>query len=160
MSKDKFPVTPAIRTLRENQVDFIEHPYKYEEGGGTEVAARELGVDEHLVIKTLVMEDDQKNPFIILMHGDKQVSTKELARAMNVKSVHPCDPQVAFKHTGYMVGGISPFGTKKRLRVYVEETILSLPRIFINAGRKGLLFEMSPADVVKILRPTPVRVAR
>ncbi len=160
MSKDKFPVTSAIRTLRENQVDFIEHPYKYEEGGGTEVAARELGVDEHLVIKTLVMEDDQKTPFIILMHGDKQVSTKELARAIGVKSVHPCDPQIAFRHTGYMVGGISPFGTRKKLRVYVEETILSLPKIFINAGRKGLLCEMAPAELVKVLKPAPVQVAR
>ena len=146
--------------LRENRVDFIEHPYRYEEGGGTEIAAKELGVDEHLVIKTLVMEDDQKAPFIILMHGDKQVSTKELARVAGVKTVHSCDPQVAFKHTGYMVGGISPFGTRKRLRVYVEETILSLPRIFINAGRKGLLFEMSPADLIKVLSPIPVHVAR
>ena len=160
MSKDKFPVTSAIRMLRENQVDFVEHSYKYEEGGGTEVAAKELSVDEHLVIKTLVMEDDQKAPFIVLMHGDKQVSTKELARGMGVKSVHPCDPQVAFRHTGYIVGGISPFGTKKKLRVYVEKTILSLPKIFINAGRKGLLCEMSPADLTKILQPTPVHVAR
>ena len=146
--------------LRENQVDFIEHPYQYEEGGGTEVADKELGVDEHLVIKTLVMEDDQKAPFIVLMHGDKQVSTKELARGIGVKAVYPCDPQVAFRHTGYMVGGISPFGTKKKLRVYVEETILSLPRIFINAGRKGLLCEMSPAELIKVLKPIPVRVAR
>jgi Cys-tRNA(Pro) deacylase len=160
LSKDKFPVTSAIRMLRENQVDFIEHPYKYEEGGGTEVAAEELGVDEHLVIKTLVMEDDQKALFIILMHGDKQVSTKDLARGIGVKTVHPCDPQVAFRHTGYMVGGISPFGTKKKLRVYVEETILSLPRIFVNAGRKGLLCEMSPAELVKVLQPIPVHVAR
>jgi Cys-tRNA(Pro) deacylase len=160
MSKDKFPVTSAIRTLRENHADFIEHPYKYEEGGGTEVAARELGVDEHLVIKTLVMEDDQREPFIVLMHGNKQVSTKELARGMGVKSVHPCDPQVAFRHTGYMVGGISPFGTKKKLRVYVEETILNLPRIFINAGKKGLLCEMSPSELIKVLNPVPVRVAR
>jgi Cys-tRNA(Pro) deacylase len=160
LSKDKFPVTSAIRMLRENQVDFIEHPYKYEEGGGTEVAAKELGVDEHLVIKTLVMEDDQKAPFIILMHGDREVSTKELARGIGVKSVHPCDPQVAFRHTGYMVGGISPFGTKKRLRVFVEETILTLPRIFINAGRKGLLCEMSPGGLIKVLKPAPVRVAR
>ena len=160
MSKDKFPVTSAIRMLRENQVDFIEHPYNYEEGGGTEVAAKELGVDEHLVIKTLVMEDDQKVPFIILMHGDKQVSTKELARGIGVKSVHPCDPQVAFRHTGYMVGGISPFGTKKKLPVYAEETLLSLPRLFINAGRKGLLCEMSPAELINVLKPVPVRVAR
>ena len=160
LTKDKFPATPAIRVLRENQIDFIEHPYKYEEGGGTETAAKALGVDEHLVIKTLVMEDDQKSPFIILMHGDKQVSTKNLARVIDVKTVTPCDAHVALKHTGYMVGGISPFGTKKRLPVYVEETILSLPKIFINAGRKGLLFEMSPTDLIKLLRPTPVRVAR
>jgi len=160
LSKDKFPVTSAIRMLRENQVDFIEHPYKYEEEGGTEVAAKALGVDEHLVIKTLVMEDDQKAPFIILMHGDREVSTKKLARGIGVKWVHPCDPQVAFRHTGYMVGGISPFGTKKKLRVYAEETILSLPRIFINAGRKGLLFEMSPAGLIKVLMPVSVHVAR
>ncbi len=160
MTKDKSPVTPAIRFLRENQVDFIEHPYTYEEGGGTEVAARCLGVDEHRVIKTLVMEDDQKKPFIVLMHGDKQVSTKNLAREIGVKSVTPCDPEVALRHTGYMVGGTSPFGTKKPLPVYVEETILSLPRIYINAGRKGLLFEMSPTDLVKVLKPQPVKVAR
>jgi Cys-tRNA(Pro) deacylase len=106
------------------------------------------------------MEDDQKAPFIILMHGDKQVSTKELAREIGVKSVHPCDPQVAFRHTGYMVGGISPFGTKKKLRVYAEETLLGLRRIFINAGRKGLLCEMSPAELIRVLKPVPVRVAR
>ena len=160
MTKDKFPVTAAIRFLRENQVDFIEHPYKYEEGGGTETAAKSLGVDEHLVIKTLVMEDDQRRPFIVLMHGDKQVSTKTLARVMGVKSVASCGPEVALKHTGYMVGGISPFGTKKRLAVYVEETILSLPRIFINAGRRGLLFEMSPTDLLRVLRPNSVQVSR
>jgi len=160
VTKDKFPVTSAIRFLRENQVDFIERPYKYEEEGGTGVAAKELGVDEHLVIKTLVMEDDQKKPLIILMHGDRQVSTKELARVVGVKTVIPCAPQVALKHTGYMVGGISPFGTKKGLPVYIEETILSLPRIFINAGRRGLLCEMSPADLVRVLKPVPVRAAR
>jgi len=160
LTKDKFPVTAAIRFLRENQVDFIEHPYKYEEGGGTEIAAKSLGVDEHLVIKTLVMEDDQRRPFIVLMHGDKQVSTKTLARVMGVKSVASCGPEVALKHTGYMVGGISPFGTKKRLPVYVEETILSLPRIFINAGRRGLLFEMSPTDLLRVLRPISVQVSR
>jgi Cys-tRNA(Pro) deacylase len=160
LTKKKLPVTSALRFLRENQVDFIERPYKYEEEGGTEVAAKALEVDEHLAIKTLVMEDDQKAPFIILMHGDKQVSTKALARTIGVKSVNPCTPQVALKHTGYMVGGISPFGTKNPLPVYVEESILSLPKIFINAGRRGLLCEMSPADLIKVLRPIPVRVAR
>ena len=160
MTKDKLPVTSAIRFLRENRADFIERPYKYEEEGGTEVAAKMLEVDEHLVIKTLVMEDDQKRPLIVLMHGDRQVSTKELARVIGVKSIDPCAPEVALKYTGYMVGGISPFGTKKHLPVYVEETILSLPRIFINAGRRGLLCEISPADLVRVLKPVPVRVAR
>ncbi len=160
MTKEKFPVTSAIRFLKDHQVNFIERPYRYEEEGGTEVAAKALGVGEHLVIKTLVMEDDQKAPFIILMHGDKQVSTKELARTIGVKSVNPCTPEVALKHTGYMVGGISPFGTKKVLPVYVEKSILSLPKIFINAGRRGLLVEISPSDLVKVLNPIPVKVAR
>ena len=159
LTKEKFPVTLAIRFLREHQADFIERPYPYEEHGGTETAARALGVDEHLVIKTLVMEDEQKTPFIILMHGDKEVSTKALARTIGVKSVHPCTPEVAMKHTGYMVGGTTPFGTKKPLPVYVEESILSLPRIFINAGRRGLLCEMSPSDLVRVLNPKPVQVA-
>jgi Cys-tRNA(Pro) deacylase len=160
LTKERFPVTSAIRFLRENQVDFVERPYKYEEGGGTEAAAKELDVAEHMVIKTLVMEDDQKRPFIILMHGDKQVSTKELARVIGVKLVSPCTSETALKHTGYRVGGISPFGTKKSLSVYIEETILSLPRIFINAGRKGLLCEMSPIDLARVLNPVLVRVAR
>lgn len=160
MVKDKFPITPAIRFLRENRVDFIECPYKYEEEGGTEVAARVLGVDEHQVIKTLVMEDDQKKPLIVLMHGDRQVSTKALARVIGVKSVIPCTPETALKHTGYKVGGISPFGIRKSLPIYVEESILSLPKIFINAGRRGLLCGISPTDLVRILKTIPVRVAR
>ena len=160
MTKEKFPVTTAVRFLRENGIEFIERPYKYEEKGGTETSARALGVDKHLVIKTLVMEDDQKRPLIILMHGDREVSTKELARIVGVKSITSCTPEVALKHTGYMVGGISPFGTKKRLPIYIEETILSLPKIIINAGRRGLLCEISPADLVKILKPILVKVAR
>ena len=160
MSKDQVPATPAIRVLKDNKVDFILRPYKYEERGGTEVAARELGVDEHLTVKTLVMEDDRKTPVIVLMHGDKEVSTKELARILGVKAVQPCDPATASRHTGFMVGGTSPFGTKKVLPVYVEETILSLPAIYINAGRKGLLVEMKPAELTRVLKPTPVRVAR
>jgi Cys-tRNA(Pro) deacylase len=141
-------------------VDFIERPYKYEEEGGTEIAARALGVDEHQVIKTLVMEDDQKKPLIVLMHGDRQVSTKTLARMIGVKSVIPCAPETALKHTGYRVGGISPFGIRKSLPIYVEESILSLPKIFINAGRRGMLCEISPTDLVRILKPILVRVAR
>jgi Cys-tRNA(Pro) deacylase len=160
MSKDHIPATPAIRALKESRVDFVPRPYKYEERGGTEVAARELGVDEHLTVKTLVMEDDGKSPFIMLMHGDREVSTKDLARILGVKVVQPCDPAAANRHTGYMVGGTSPFGTRKSLPVYVEETILSLPVIYINAGRKGLLVEMNPADLAKVLKLAPVSAAR
>ncbi len=124
------------------------------------MAARELGVDEHLTVKTLVMEDDKKAPFIVLMHGDREVSTKEIARILGVKTVQPCDPATANRHTGYVVGGTSPFGTKKVLPVYAEETILSLPVIYINAGKKGLLVEMKPAELARILKTTPVKVAR
>jgi Cys-tRNA(Pro) deacylase len=160
MSKDHIPATPAIRVLKDNKVDFVPRPYKYEERGGTEVAARELGVDEHLTVKTLVMEDDKKEPFIVLMHGDREVSTREMARTLGVKAVQPCDPATAGRHTGYMVGGTSPFGTKKVLPVYAEETVLSLPVIYINAGKKGLLVEMKPAELVRILKTIPVKVAR
>jgi len=145
--------------LRENKVDLILRPYKYEEKGGTAVSARELGVDEHLVIKTLVMEDENRRPLIILMHGDKQVSTKSLARVLGVKSVQPCEPAMANKHTGYMVGGTSPFGTRKQLTVYVERTILDLPKIYINAGKRGLLAEMAPSELNRILKPVVVEVA-
>lgn len=158
MAKEKIPSTSAIRILNEYGVDFIPRPYKYEIKGGTQVAARELGVDEHQTIKTLVMEDEAKAPFIILMHGDKHVSTKNMARFIGSKSVTPCDPRIAQKITGYMVGGTSPFGTKKKLPVYIEESILPLPRIFINAGRKGLLVEMNPSELMKILNPIVVNV--
>jgi Cys-tRNA(Pro) deacylase len=160
MSKDHIPATPAIRVLKENRVDFVPRPYKYEERGGTEAASRELGVDEHLTVKTLVMEDEKKEPFIVLMHGDKEVSTREMARVLGVKAVQPCDPATASRHTGYQVGGTSPFGTRKVLPVYAEETLLSLPVIYINAGKKGLLVEMKPAELVRILKTTPVNVAR
>ncbi|MEW6669994.1 MAG: aminoacyl-tRNA deacylase [Thermodesulfobacteriota bacterium] len=159
MSKDKNPVTPAIRTLKEHGVEFILRPYKYEERGGTPVAARELGLDEHRVIKTLVMEDETKNPFLVLMHGDREVSTKGLARHLQVKSVRPCDPETAHRHTGYLVGGTSPFGTRKALKVYVERSILELPSIYINAGKKGLLAEISPVVLRNVLDLTPVQVA-
>jgi len=145
--------------LKEKGADFTLRAYKYEEKGGTPVASRELGVDEHQVIKTLVMEDDRKNPLIILMHGDKQVSTKNLARVLGVKSVEPCDPETAHRHTGYVVGGISPFGTRKPLRVYVESSVLDLPKIHINAGKKGLLAEMSPQELKRVLNPIAVNVA-
>ncbi|MFB3925090.1 MAG: Cys-tRNA(Pro) deacylase [Syntrophales bacterium] len=154
-----YPATPAIRQLRDSGVDFSLHSYKYEEGGGTQRASRELGVDEHQVIKTLVMEDEKKTPLIVLMHGDRQVSTKNLARTLQVKSIQTCDPRTALKHTGYMVGGTSPFGTRKKLPVYIEKSILNLPRIYVNAGRKGLLAAMSPADLDGILKPIPVCVS-
>jgi Cys-tRNA(Pro) deacylase len=159
MAKEKFPGTQAIRTLKKYGVSYTLHPYRYEEQGGTGVAAEALNVDENQVIKTLVMEDDNKEPFLVLMHGTRQVSTKALARALKAKMVKPCEPEVAHKHTGYFVGGVSPFGTKKELKVYIEESIVYLPRIYINAGRKGLLAEMSPKDLIKILDPMPVNVA-
>jgi len=145
--------------LKEKSATFILRTYKYEEKGGTPVASRELGVDEHQVIKTLVMEDDRKNPLLVLMHGDNQVSTKNLARVLGVKSVEPCDPETAHRHTGYMVGGISPFGTRKPLKVYIEESVLELPRIYINAGKSGLLAEMTPQELKRVLNPTPVNGA-
>ena len=158
MAKEKIPSTPAIRSLKEHSVIFTLRPYKYEERGGTAVAARELGCDEHETVKTLVMEDEHKHPLIILMHGDREVSTKNLARTIGTKSVTPCDPAVAQKHTGYMVGGTSPFGIRRAMPIYVEESILNLPRIFINAGHRGLLAEMDPADMARILNPQPVQV--
>jgi Cys-tRNA(Pro) deacylase len=136
--------TPATRWLREHHVEFSEHPYDYEEHGGTEVSARELGVDEHAVVKTLVMEDDRTKPLIVLMHGDRKVSTKALAREIGVKRIAPCKPEVAQRHSGFQVGGTSPFGTKKPMRTYVEESILALPAIYINGGRRGYLVGMPP----------------
>jgi Cys-tRNA(Pro) deacylase len=159
MSKDKIPVTPAILFMKKNGMAFALHPYRYEEHGGTKHSSQELGVEEHIVIKTLVMEDDRKEPLIILMHGDRQVSTKNLARLLGVKAVNPCDPHVAEKHTGYKVGGTSPFGTRKPLRIYMEESIADLPKIIINAGSRGLLAEMTPAELVRVLKPIPVNVA-
>ena len=159
MPKEKFPTTQAIRKLKEHEVNFSLHAYKYEEKGGTTAAAVELNVDEHPVIKTLVMEDDKGHPLLILMHGDKKVSTKALARFLGVKTVMPCDAQVAHRHTGYFLGGVSPFGTRKPLKVYVEASIMDLSKIYINAGKRGLLAEMSPRDLARILNIIPVNVA-
>lgn len=158
MAKVKVPVTAAIRVLRQAGVSYEEHLYQYEEKGGTSVSARELGVDEHAVVKTLIMEDEGKNPLIVLMHGDLQVSTKELARTIGVKTVTPCTPETANRHSGYLVGGTSPFGTRKRMPVYVEEGILSLPRIYINGGSRGFLVCIAAADLVRLLHPVPVQV--
>ena len=151
--------TPAIHVLRSHAIAFTEHPYRYEERGGTRVSARELGVDEHQVIKTLVMEDERKRPLIVLMHGDREVSTKMLARQVGVRTVVPCDPATAQRHTGYLVGGTSPFGTRKALPVYVERTILDLPTVYVNGGRRGLLVSMSPDAFVDVLRASAVDVA-
>ena len=151
--------TPAIHFLRAQKVSFTEHPYRYEERGGTAVSSRELGVDEHIVIKTLVMEDENKQPLVVLMHGDRDVSTKNLARQIGKKTVSPCAPEVAQKHTGYMVGGTSPFGTRKAMPVYMERTIADLDRIYINGGRRGFLIAVSPADVIRALAPTLVDAA-
>ena len=155
----KFPATQAIRTLKKHRVDFDLCPYKYEDRGGTKTAARELNLDEHLVIKTLVFETERGDPFLLLIHGDKDVSTKALARFLGVKRVNPSDSDVAHKYTGYMVGGISPFGTRKPLKVYIEESVMYLPEIYINAGRRGLLAKMSPEGLKSTLNPTLVNVA-
>ena len=151
--------TPAIHFLRKHGVAFTEHSYRYEEHGGTRVSSRELGVDEHAVIKTLVMQDEAREPLIVLMHGDREVSTKQLARQLERKTVEPCDPAVAQRHTGYAVGGTSPFGTRKELPVYVERTVLDLDRIYINGGRRGLLVSLAPSELVRVLAATPVEAA-
>lgn len=145
--------------LRRHGVTFTEHEYRYEERGGTAVSSRELGVPEHTVIKTLVMEDEQKRPLIVLMHGDREVSTKSLARQIGSKTVSPCAPEVAQKHTGYLVGGTSPFGTRKAMPVYLERSIAELDRIYINGGRRGFLIALAPADLCRALSPTLVDCA-
>jgi Cys-tRNA(Pro) deacylase len=159
MGQDKHPMTMAVRVLREHGVEFTHHPYEYEHRGGTEVSARELGVDEHAVVKTLVMEDDRKQPLVVLMHGDREVSTKNLARLLGVKSVAPCAPAVADRHSGYQVGGTSPFGTRRAMPVYMERSIADLPRIYVNGGRRGYLVGLAPEDVIRVLKPALVDIA-
>jgi Cys-tRNA(Pro) deacylase len=155
----KAPSTAATRLLRQHGVAYTEHPYRYEEHGGTRVSARELGVDEHAVVKTLVMEDDAGAPLVVLMHGDREVSTKALARQIGMRSVQICKPEVAQRHSGYLVGGTSPFGTRKPMPVYVERTILDLEKIYVNGGSRGFLVGIAPKDLVRVLSPTPVEVA-
>ncbi|WP_312439814.1 Cys-tRNA(Pro) deacylase [Janthinobacterium sp.] len=157
--KEHISETQATQLLRKHQVAFEEKPYPYEEHGGTSVSARELGVPEHEVIKTLVMQDEAAKPLIVLMHGDCKVSTKNLARAIGCKSVEPCKPEVAQRHSGYMIGGTSPFGTKKAMPVYVEESILALPRIYINGGRRGFLVALAPQVLLDVLNARPVHCA-
>ena len=151
--------TPATRWLRERHIAFSEHPYDYEEHGGTTVSARELGVDEHAVVKTLVMEDESAKPLIVLMHGDRKVSTKALAREIGVKRIAPCTPEVAQRHSGYQVGGTSPFGVKKTMRTFVEASILALPTIFINGGRRGYLVGLAPHVLIDPLAAIAVHCA-
>jgi Cys-tRNA(Pro) deacylase len=156
---DKAPVTAAVRVLREHGIAYVEHLYPYEERGGTAASAAALGVPEHDVIKTLVMEDEGRKPLIVLMHGDCEVSTKNLARLLGRKSIEPCKPEVANKHSGYVVGGTSPFGTKRPMPVYMESTIAALDTIYVNGGKRGFLVALSPSDLVKVLAPTSVSVA-
>lgn len=151
--------TPATQMLKKHGVSFTEHPYTYEEHGGTAVSARELGVDEHAVIKTLVMQDENAKPLMVLMHGDCKVSTKNLARQIGCKSVEPCKPEVAQRHSGYMVGGTSPFGSKKAMPVYAEESIFALEKIHINGGRRGYLVGLAPAVLQQVLAVKLVRCA-
>jgi Cys-tRNA(Pro) deacylase len=156
--KEHVSETPATAFLRRHDVAFTEHVYTYEEHGGTTVSARELGVDEHAVVKTLVMEDERRQPLIVLMHGDRTVSTKNLARQANLKRVEPCRPDVAQRHSGYQVGGTSPFGTRKAIPVYLEKTVLDLPKIYINGGRRGFLVGIDPQEIVRVLEPKLVEV--
>lgn len=151
--------TPATQMLHRAGVVFTEHSYDYVEHGGTAESARQLGVAEHAVIKTLVMQDDKAQPLIVLMHGDRQVSTKNLAREIGVKSVEPCKPEVAQRHSGYLVGGTSPFGLRKAMPVWVEASVLELPRICINGGRRGFLVGIEPQVLVQLLGARPVRCA-
>ena len=157
--KDRHPATVAVRVLREHGVAFTHHPYAYVERGGTEVSARELGVSEHAVIKTLVMEDDCGNPLLVLMHGDREVSMKNLARLLGVKSIAPCAPATADRHSGYQVGGTSPFGTRRAMPVYMQRSIVELPYVYINGGRRGYLVGMAPTEIVRVLKPVLAEIA-
>jgi Cys-tRNA(Pro) deacylase len=154
-----YPVTMAIRTLRQNKVEFSAHLYTYEPRGGTRVSSLQLGVDEYAVVKTLIFEDDAKKPLCILMHGNREVSAKNLARQIGVKSIAPCAPDVADRHSGYQVGGTSPFGMRRAMPVYCEKTVTGLPRIYINGGARGFLVGLDPRELVRVLKPTLVDVA-
>ncbi len=154
-----YPVTAAVRVLREHQVVFTPHLYDYVERGGTAHSAASLGVDEHIVIKTIVLEDERKKPLICLQHGDREVSTKNLARAIGVKTITPCAPDAASRFTGYMVGGTSPFGTKRIIPIYAEKTVSELPLLYINGGKRGFLVSLSAHDLIRVLSPQWVAAA-
>jgi Cys-tRNA(Pro) deacylase len=160
VEKVKTPLTPALQDLQKLRVKFTLHPYQYEDPGGTKQSAIKLGVDEHIVIKTLIMEDENRRPLIILMHGDKEVATDALAALIGAQMVSPCKPEIAQWHTGYQIGGTSPFGIQKVIPVFMERTIADLPKIYINAGQRGLLAQMSSAELIDILKPFMVSVAR
>ena len=155
----KTTATPATTFLDKQGVRYTEHLFEYVEHGGTSASSSALGVPEHEVVKTLVMENESGNPLIVLMHGDCKVSTKELARAAGVKRIFPCKPEVAQRHSGYLIGGTSPFGTRKAMPIYLERSVLDLPRIYINGGRRGYLLGMDPAELTRVLSPTLVDVA-
>jgi Cys-tRNA(Pro) deacylase len=157
--KDHVSETPATALLKANGVEFTEHPYEYLEHGGAQHSAQVLGFDPFTVVKTLVMEDEKARPLIVLMHGNRKVSTKNLARQIGAKSVEPCQPEVANRHSGYLVGGTSPFGTRKAMPVYIEQSILSLPRILLNGGRRGYLVGIAPQVCVELLGAKPVNCA-
>jgi Cys-tRNA(Pro) deacylase len=150
----KVPVTMAVRTLRHAGIDFVPHLYRYEPGGGATAGAAALGVDPHLVIKTLIMETEDGDPLIVLMHGDREVSTKKLARLIGCRRVRPCDPDVANRHSGYLVGGTSPFGTRRTMPAYAPGTLLEVPVVYLNGGSRGFLVELSPAAIVSALDVT------
>lgn len=153
------PETPATRFLRQHGIAYSSHLYKYEEHGGTAVSARELNVSEHAVIKTLIMEDENARPMIVLMHGDRKVSTRKLATAIGCKRIEPCTPETANRHTGYLVGGTSPFGTRKTMPVYIERSVLDLPLVYLNGGRRGYLVGVHPHDIVRVLKHALVDAA-
>ena len=157
--KEHVSETPATQLLRKKGAVFTEHPYAYEEHGGTAVSSRELGVEEHVVVKTLIMQDEHAKPLVVLMHGDKTVSTKNLARQIGCKSVEPCKPEVAQRHSGYMIGGTSPFGTKKAMPVYVEQSVLDLDKIYLNGGRRGYLIGIAPQLLTELLGAKAVTCA-
>jgi len=160
MVRNKLPVTRAIRLLRQHNVAFEDHPYRYKAGGGTAQFSREHAVDEHQVIKTLIMENERKEPLIVLMHGDREVSTRALARHIGCKSICPCPATTADRHSGYQVGGTSPFATRRTMPVYCEQSILKLPCIYINGGSRGYIISMAPDALLLVLQPTLVSVCQ
>ena len=160
MKRPSHSETPATQFLRANKVAFEEHFYEYVDKGGTAVSSQALGVPEHAVVKTLMMEDEDARPLVVLMHGDRKVSTKNLARQAGRKRIEPCRPEVAQRHSGYLVGGTSPFGTRKKMPVYLERSVLELPRIWINGGRRGFLVSLAPQEIVRVLAPSLVEVAQ